>query len=324
MGSSGLGRVLADLELPCLDIGARRGFTADLLPLAFAVDAIGFEPDAEECRRLEQEGAAPSSPWRSLRYLPVALAREEGRRRLYLYRNRDCSSFLEANQALAASFGRGGYFDLDGTIDVPTMPLDRAAAIYGFADAVFLKLDVQGTELEILESGPTLLERSLLVVRTEVEFVPLYRRQPLFADVDRCLRACGFLTIGFLESHCWQLPAPRGETSKQRSRAQLVHADALYFRDPQTIPEDPPRSTQALVKLACLAACYGYVDFAGAILRRPVVATYLRDAYDVDASTAVAEIGRTVNRRQRRRELGRIWSVIKGLGKEALSVARRR
>ena len=62
---SGLGRLLDDLSLVCLDVGARRGFTADLLPLARAVQAIGFEPDREECDRLNDDAGHGTHPLRA-------------------------------------------------------------------------------------------------------------------------------------------------------------------------------------------------------------------------------------------------------------------
>jgi len=55
-------------------------------------------------------------------------------------------------------------------------------------DAAYLKLDVQGAELDVLRGAQRLLEQ-ILVIQTEVEFVPMYLGQPLFAEVDQALRA---------------------------------------------------------------------------------------------------------------------------------------
>jgi hypothetical protein len=83
-------------------------------------------------------------------------------------------------------------FAVTGTASVPLVPLDDAAALYGFFDACFLKIDTQGTELDILESGPRLVGESLLGVHVECSFRPFYKGQPLFADVDGHLRRHGF------------------------------------------------------------------------------------------------------------------------------------
>ena len=45
-------RVMADVPVTVYDVGARGGVDLDLLPLAFAVDAVAFEPHPEEYKRL--------------------------------------------------------------------------------------------------------------------------------------------------------------------------------------------------------------------------------------------------------------------------------
>lgn len=77
---------------------------------------------------------------------------------------------------------------------VPTQRLDDIADI---ARIDFLKMDVQGGELSVLQGAQRLLTDTL-VVQAEVEFVPLYQGQPLFTDVDGFLRAAGFQFHTFL------------------------------------------------------------------------------------------------------------------------------
>ncbi|MGI0487989.1 FkbM family methyltransferase [Pantanalinema rosaneae CENA516] len=55
----------------------------------------------------------------------------------------------------------------------------------------YLKLDVQGGELAILNHATRRLQ-TILVIHTEVQFVPFYQDQPLFAELDQTLRAHGF------------------------------------------------------------------------------------------------------------------------------------
>ena len=61
-GSAAFGRLLVERPLVALDIGARRGFVDDLLPIAAAVDAIGFEPDSDECECLNRTAQNQSGP----------------------------------------------------------------------------------------------------------------------------------------------------------------------------------------------------------------------------------------------------------------------
>jgi hypothetical protein len=73
--------------------------------------------------------------------------------------------------------------------EVNTVALDEVEQA---RDADYLKLDVQGAEADVLRGASRVLAEAV-VVHTEVEFVPLYRDQPLFGDIDALLRAHGFL-----------------------------------------------------------------------------------------------------------------------------------
>ena len=73
-----------------------------------------------------------------------------------------------------------------------------------------------------------------LMVWTEVEFVPLYQAQPLFADIDARLREHGlqFLTFAGLAQRplaSWPADAPQPPAQQQ------LWADALYVPTPARI-----------------------------------------------------------------------------------------
>jgi hypothetical protein len=107
------------------------------------------------------------------------------------------------------------------------------------AGADFLKLDVQGAELLVLEGAVARLA-DILVVHVEVEFLPLYKNQPLFADIDAFLRAQGF---------AFHTMKPYGRTFKPAilnndiyaQLNQLIWADAVYVRDFMRFDATPPR-----------------------------------------------------------------------------------
>ena len=288
-----LANALSDLPMQALDIGARRGFTDDLLPLAPAIDAIAFEPDREECERLNQEAATSQSVWRSLRYLPVALGPTNPGAKMNLYRQRGCSSLLEAAPALAAQFSRGDDYVFEGTINVETVPLDEAAKLYDFTGASFLKIDVQGFENSIFETGGTLLAGPILAVRSEVTAIPLYKNMPLIEDVIALLREFGFLPMSFEEIHHWRrstrIKHPRQSRSAiPYSRGQLVHGDILFFRDPDTLPDD----AGILMRAAFYAIAYGHMDHAAALMQRSNAARWLKEHGVPDPLSELGEISR--------------------------------
>jgi len=301
LGSRKLGTALASLTLKCLDIGAREGITRDLRPLAPAVAAFGFEPDPEECARLNRLAAANPAPWRSLKFLPVALGGGHGARTLNLYRMRGGSSLFEANLALLEQFDRAGNFQLEGTVPLQTMPLDAAAEQFEFADARFLKLDIQGAELEVLQSAPRLLAEAVIALRVEVEFLPIYKGQPLQHEVDTFLRARGFVPMGIVEPRHWRRTVRRRFSfaggSRPFSRGQLAHADFIYFRDPQTINEETPGGMQRLLAAGFLALNYQCVDHAAAILTRAAVRRHLKETWGVEVERELAVVSRALARR---------------------------
>jgi methyltransferase FkbM-like protein len=99
------------------------------------------------------------------------------------------SSLYAPNTPLLAAFDRlEELVRVVREIPIETHRLDDVPEAAG---ADYLKIDVQGAELDVLRGAPRLLAEAL-VVHAEVEFVPLYREQPLFADVDRTLRGAGY------------------------------------------------------------------------------------------------------------------------------------
>src|SRR6185436_1594577 len=64
----------------------------------------------------------------------------------------------------------------------------RLDALDEIAHIDFLKVDVQGSELDVLRGGAIKL-RDAAVVQVEVPFVALYDGQPTFSNIDRELRA---------------------------------------------------------------------------------------------------------------------------------------
>jgi FkbM family methyltransferase len=313
-----LAKLLSAVRIVGLDIGARGGFTTDLAPISAAVDAIGFEPDEEECARLNASAHPPASGLRSLRYIPTAVGRAAEERALNLYRARGCTSLLSADSAFAALFAREDYFILDGQVNVRVERLDDAAERFGFTDAHFMKIDIQGAELEAMQSAPNLVGSSLLAIRSEVEFAPLYANQPLFADVDAELRSKGFMLARFLQMHAWRRGTrTRGDRWAEGpvplSEGQLIHGDALYFRKPEAMPSETPQQQDRLIALALLAFAYGHVDISAAILSRGEIAPRVGEIASIGVEPLIAELGAWHAQRRRRQLRSAAFTGLRGL-----------
>jgi len=215
----------------------------------------GFEPNPDNCARRNAQ-ARPGH-----RYLPYALG--DGRlRRFYECENPLTSSLYRPNAPLLAKFSR---LDLPvvGESEMQTQRLDDIADI---ADIDYLKLDVQGAELDIIQGGPRLLQGTS-VVHTEVEFIPMYADQPLFGDIDVALRKCGLWLhrLDGIQGRVMQPIVPNNDPFAPLS--QILWADgAVYVRSFMTFDQMRP---EKLLKLAIiLHEVYGSIDLAALALNR--------------------------------------------------------
>lgn len=237
------------VDVGALDVGGPAPHYAGLAELGL-LDVIGFEPQEEACAALNAK--APAG-WR---YLPCFIG-DGSPAEFRLCNYPMTSSLFEPNLPLLSKFMHlAELCQVVGRETVVTSRLDDIPEAQG---AVYLKLDVQGAELQVLDGAAALLDEVLLI-ETEVEFVPLYLGQPLFAEIDQALRAKGFLLHRFLG------PAGRGFKPLHPAEApyapisQLLWSDAVYVRDFTRL--DALRPDQLLELALMLHAFYGSVDLA--------------------------------------------------------------
>lgn len=290
-------KILAENVGVCLlDVGARGGISQDLLALAPVVKVFGFEPDPDECGRLNTLDFAP---WKRVTYIPHALGSTEGDFNLNLYRQRGCSSKFTARQEYGERFSRGDYYINDGVVTVPVKPLDVIISEYHIPDPAFMKIDVQGMEVEVFQGGGNTLANSLVAIRTEVSFFPMYDGQPLFAEVDQFLRRYNFYPMGFPELHAWRRitrnKLPRlGPRNMPYSKGQLIHGDVLYMLLPDDMPDSTEEQIKRLLRLALVSICTGYLDHAAVVFKRKAVHDYCSAMFGVDFIGEIERLSRAM------------------------------
>jgi FkbM family methyltransferase len=228
-----------------VDVGASE-VTSSHTPYATLVATgrgyvTGFEPDAAALAQLKlNHGDNPHH-----RYWPHVVG--NGQPATFHETNwSPTGSLLQPNRQLLDRYHQLGEHVMEKARHaVPTVRLDDVLAPGGMD---LLKIDVQGAERLVFDGAAARLDECLMVW-TEVEFVPLYRDQPLFADIDTRLRSHGlqFLCFAGLAQRAlasWPLsaPAPQGQ--------QQLWADALYVPTPERISRMP---ADAAARLALLA-----------------------------------------------------------------------
>jgi len=200
-----------------------------------------------------------SNAWKSITHIQEAIWIESGTKLLNITRQPGLSSLLEPNQSVVNTFNNHADYKIKSTETIKTIQLKEAAEKYKFKDAGFLSLDTQGSELEILMSGQSLLETSVSGIYIETEFQELYKGQSLFSDVDAYLRKLGFILFDIDRV----LMRRQNYSSKHYSRKQISHCHCLYLK-PINLIDDPNKDTMLnkLEQLFVIAVANEHYDLA--------------------------------------------------------------
>lgn len=233
-----------------IDVGASGGAHSRWEPFAPFLHEVLFDPDPRAA--LDRP---PPRAQKQQTVIQSALWEEEQTMRLHLTKKPQVSSLYEPNIDFLAHYTNPERFDTQKTKDLQTTTLDQSLRKHGIDEAHFIKLDTQGSELNILKGGLFSLEKCV-GIEVEVEFAELYKRQPLFHEVDHFIQNQGFELYDISRTY-WRL---RGSTIKGYEKGRLIFGDALYFRSPhEVIKKEDQRMVRNLV-VSYLA--YGYEDHA--------------------------------------------------------------
>lgn len=217
-------RLLDDgCRVEVLDVGASLASTAPYQKLVETGRArvTGFEPNEAEYERLR------SSYGLTHRFYPLFVG--DGKEATFHETNNPFTGSLYApNTPLLEKFhALASLVTPVAEHRVATTCLDDIADL---GDIDFIKIDVQGAELDVLRNGQRTLQ-GVLAIQTEVNFLEQYHGQAMFSDLDAFLRANGFqfhCVLGYGWRPFLPLLNPRAGV---KAFNQQVWADAVYVRD---------------------------------------------------------------------------------------------
>jgi FkbM family methyltransferase len=221
----------------------------------------GFEPD--DARHAELiAGRPPDGPYRYLKEFVGA----GGPATVHITRWPGCTSLYRPDPTVIDLFdmigaSAGGNFEVLRTATIETRRLDDIADCPA---GDYLKLDVQGAELDVLRGAGKSLA-SAVVIELEAEFVPLYENQPLFGDIQVFLAARGFMLHKLIDISGRAFRPWRWPSNPFIPLSQLLSADAIFVRDFTRI--ELWSDAQLLKAAAVLHDVYGSYDLVNRLLR---------------------------------------------------------
>lgn len=260
---------LLDEPLVVVDVGCRWGLSSMWTDVGDRCILIGFDPDAEECARLTNL----VGPQAAARFVPVALGAEAGLATLYMTKDPGgYSVYPSSTDAVEHHPGLEGGRVVD-TMVISMTTLDDWCAQEGVSRVDVIKLDTQGSELDILRGGGAMLA-GVRAVEVEVQFNELYEDVALFGDVDRFLRSHGFVLWRLKNlSHYAQYGAPTDWQTRdvqnfdevksyfRSGSGQLYWADAFFVKHDLARPSAETGWRQ-LLRDACVSSAFGFHDLA--------------------------------------------------------------
>jgi len=164
-----------------------------------------------------------------------------------------CSGILKPNLKHVTNYPESERFKILDKIEFVTTTIDDEFKLNNVPH--FIKMDTQGSELEILNGSVNSL-KNVLGLEIECEFFHLYENQPLFFEIKGFLEDHDFEFIDFLRTVRW-------ERYKHRYTGQPQISDVLFLKKPNLILEKFKRNEikeEILFKYYVILIIYNRAD----------------------------------------------------------------
>tara|TARA_B110000503_G_scaffold124669_1_gene191413 strand:+ start:669 stop:1601 length:933 start_codon:yes stop_codon:yes gene_type:complete len=175
-----------------LDIGAANGVSGRWNIISEKINKILVEPHKQSAEKLKKQG---------IKVLESVLHNDKTKIKFYNTRKPECSSFFKPNFDHLKKFLDKERFEIISEDIFDAKSLD--SEIVNFAPPNFIKIDTEGSELEILKgSSKTLL--NVFGLEVECSFNQLRVDQPLFEEIKIYLEKLDFIFIDFVSMIRWE------------------------------------------------------------------------------------------------------------------------
>ncbi len=247
------------IDLVMIDVGAKDNieYISELKEL---IHLHAFEPNNLECNVLKEKFNIQK--FKHVVINNFGLAQKTQNYKFNLTKHAAMSSLLEVDlENYEKNFGTYLEFDtwkkavvkLDET-SIKCMSLDDYTN-NGNYEIDYLKLDTQGTELNILRGAENLLkQKKIHIIKVEVPIVLIYKNQPFFSDIDIYLRNHDFEMVDLIRH--------KNNANKANSWRHAPCGDAIYILNTINI------SNSRCIKNATILSWLGYNSLAVHYLKK--------------------------------------------------------
>src|SRR5262245_24266376 len=176
------------MSLNCvvIDAGARYGLHPTWADLRGIAEFHLFEMDATEADRLERKYQGDPR----IKVYPIALYSSDTTLTFRVSQHQALNSLYQSNDDLLR---QNDYMVREFALTEERQTKARLIdSLFADRPIHFMKLDVEGAEFELLKGARKQLSTSVLGVRSEVLFAPIYEGTPLFGELNQFMLDQGF------------------------------------------------------------------------------------------------------------------------------------
>ena len=208
--------LLSDIPVKTIfDIGANVGDTIAEYRRRFSLAAIyGFEPLPEEFEGLRNRFKEDSL----VKLIPLAVSNQVHKTQFFVNHDRNSSSLFLGLEESRSLYDRPELTKNVDNIEVSTTTIDDFCKQESIDEIGILKMDIHGSELPVLKGATQMLNSgSILLIYSEILFVPVYKEQPAYFEMCSFLFNYGYRLFDWYNLY------------HSANRRELVQGDAIFI-----------------------------------------------------------------------------------------------
>lgn len=226
-------KILENESLTVVDVGARGGIENHWTNYGKAARFVCFEPDKEECGKLNSSLDSQSN----LRFYPVALHKNKGTYTFYQQVSSAAGGLYQRDPKLVNRFPAGELLKVVKTFPIRATNLDSFVKDYNIPNIDFIKTDAEGADFDIIKGAAAQLKKSVLGISCEIHFQPWCVGSQGFSELEQLVRPWGFklYDINLYRFANKAFPSLDSVTPGGCGVApygQIIFGQAVFFRDP--------------------------------------------------------------------------------------------